>query len=373
MGTSAGHLGARAGRIRPLEGEDLAQVTELYDRVVRRGSGVPPPGLVPYFERTLLDQPWADPEIPSLVFEGGDDRILGFLGSHVRRVAIDGRHIRMGCSGQLVTEPGERHLGIGARLLASYLAGPQDLTITDGATEVVSGIWNRLGGSTMHPGSTVWTRLFRPWRVVGNMWLGRHSDQRYRRVARTAWPLLDRPTMRMTGPSSSPPGVIAEELTPGTMLEHGRDLLGDAALSVEYDEPFLEWLFREMAAVRTRGTLTLRLLRTEARVLGWYIAYMKAAGTSQVVQVTARRGQHGTVLDRLFADAWDAGTDALEGRLEPGLFEPISRRRCWIHFGARALVHSRDSEVLAAISLGKSALTRLDGEWWMGHHTEPFS
>jgi hypothetical protein len=36
------------------------------------------------------------------------------------------------------------------------------------------------------------------------------------------------------------------------------------------------------------------------------------------------------------------------------------------------LFYSRDPDVLAAISLGKSALTRLDGEYWMGHHTEPF-
>jgi len=37
------------------------------------------------------------------------------------------------------------------------------------------------------------------------------------------------------------------------------------------------------------------------------------------------------------------------------------------------LFHTRDPELAAAISLGQSALTRLDGEWWMGHHTEPFS
>jgi hypothetical protein len=114
------------------------------------------------------------------------------------------------------------------------------------------------------------------------------------------------------------------------------------------------------------------LLRRQERVLGWYVAYLKPGGVSQVMDVKATRGQLGRVLDYLFADAWDCGADALEGRLEQALYEPLSSRRCWVHYGARVLFHSHDRDVLAAISLGKSALSRLDGEYWMGHHIEPF-
>lgn len=344
----------------------------MYNRVVRGAGGAPPAGLAPFFERTLLDHPWADPEIPSLVFETSDQRIIGFIGSHVRRLTMNGRQLTMGCSGQLVAEPGERHFGIGARLMQSYNAGPQDLSITDGANDIVSGIWSRLGGYTMHPASTVWTRLFRPWRTIGNMWLGRRPRERLERVARPAWVALDRPTARITRPSESPAGVIAAPLTPQAMIAHHAELVGDAVLAVDYDEEYLEWLFREMAAMRSRGTLTRRLLSMEDRLIGWYVAYLKPDGVSQAVQVVARRGHHGTVLDHLFADAWNAGSDAVEGRLDQALYEPVSSRRCWLHFGARALFQSRDPEILAAISLGRSALTRLDGEWWMGHHTEPF-
>jgi hypothetical protein len=359
-------------QIRPLERADLPRVTALYERTMRSGGTTPPAGLAAYFERTVLDHPWFDTEVPSLVFDTGDNRIAGFIGSYVRRLLIDERPIRMSCAGQLVTDPDERHLGVGARLLRSYLSGPQDLAITDGATPVVHEMWTRLGGYALHPGSLVWTRLFRPWRALGRTWLELRGKERWRGILGPAWRVLDCPTTRLTRPPERPAGVHADELTPRTLARCLAEVLGNARLRVNYDQPFLEWLFREMAAVRSRGTLVRRLLGREDRLLGWYVVYLTPGGVSQVMDVKATRGQLGTVLDYLFADAWDSGAAAVEGRIEPALFEPLSSRRCWLRYGSRALFHSRDPDVLAAISLGKSALSRLDGEYWMGHHTEPF-
>lgn len=363
---------ARVDEIRPVEPKDLPQVTELYERTMRSGQRTPPAGLARYFQRTLLDQPWADRDIPSLVFDAGDGHILGFQGSHVRRLLIDGRPIRMACAGHLFTDPRTRQLGIGARLLRTYLSGPQDLTITDGATGVVHEMWVRLGGYALHPGSVVWTRVFRPFRAVGDLWLEVKGKARLRRLARPAWAVVDAPIARIARPPEQPAGVETGELTPRAFVHHQRDVVADARLRVDYDEPFVEWLFREMSAVRTRGTLVRRLLRRDDRLLGWYVAYLKPRGLSQVMDVKATRGQLGTVLDCLFADAWQSGAGALEGRMEAALYQPLSGRRCLLRYGERCLYHSRDPEVLAAISLGRSALTRLDGEWWMGHHIETF-
>jgi hypothetical protein len=166
--------------------------------------------------------------------------------------------------------------------------------------------------------------------------------------------------------------VHTEELTPRALIQCQAEVLGNARLRVDYDERFLAWLFREMAAVPTRGMLVRRLLRQDDGLLGWYVGYLKPRGLSRVMAIQATRGSLGTVLDHLFADAWDSGSDAVEGRVEPSLYEPLARRRCWTHHTARALLHSRDPDVLAALSLGRSALTRLDGEFWMGHHIEPF-
>jgi hypothetical protein len=142
-----------------------------------------------------------------------------------------------------------------------------------------------------------------------------------------------------------------------------REVVGDARLRVDYDEPFVEWLFREISAVQTHETLVRRLLRRDDRLLEWYIAYFKPRGLSHVVEAKTARGQLDRVLDCLFADAWSGGAAALEGRLDDALYEPLVRRRCLLRHGERALYHSRDPEVLAAISLGRSALSRHDGEW----------
>jgi hypothetical protein len=359
-------------QIRAVQRADLIHVAELYERTVRSGRPTAPPGLVEYFERTVLDHPWADQEIPSLVYEADDGRILGFIGSHVRRLRLDGREIRMGCAGQLVSDPSLRRLAIGARLLRGYLSGSQDLSITDGATDVVHEMWRHLGGHALHPGSFVWTRLLRPWRAAGDRCLEIRGRERWRRAAGMAWPVLDGLTARFTRPPPRSPDVQVEELTPRALIQHTPEVLGDARLWADYDEQFLEWLFREMAAVRSRGMLTRRLLHRNGDLLGWYVAYLKPGGRSQVMDIAAVKGQLDMVLDCLFADAWQSGAAALEGRMEPALYEPLSSRRCLVRYGTRALFHSRDPDVAAAISLGRSALTRLDGEWWMGHHTEQF-
>jgi hypothetical protein len=358
--------------IRPVERDDLPQVVDVYERAMRSGHPPAPPGLQAYFARTLLDQPWADPEIPSLVYEADDGRILGFIGSHVRRLDFDGRAMRMGCAGQLVSDPEQRRLAIGAKLLRKYLSGPQELTITDGGTEVVHEIWVRLGGHALHPHSVVWTRLLRPARAAGARRLERRDMGRLQRIAQPVFSLVDMPMGRLTRPREDP-AVEAEELTARALIEHQSEVLGAARVRLDYDEGFLDWLFEEMAAVRTRGRLVRRLLRQDGRLLGWYIVYLKRDGLSEVISIAATKGAHGVVFDSLFAEAWKSGAAGLEGRLEPELYEPLSDRRCLLRYGTRALFHTRDPELAAAISLGQSALTRLDGEWWMGHHTEPFS
>lgn len=76
-------MGAAVTAIRALQRGDLPAVTQLYETVFRAGMAAKP-GLAEEFERTVLDYPWADPGIPSLVYEQPDGAISGFLGSHVR-------------------------------------------------------------------------------------------------------------------------------------------------------------------------------------------------------------------------------------------------------------------------------------------------
>jgi hypothetical protein len=370
--------------IRPLDRSDLAAVADLYEMVVRSGSAPAPPGLSQYFARTLLDNPWVDPELPSLVQLDGHGSIVAFQGSNVRRATFDGQPIRIACAGQLISHPQARAGGAGARLMATYMRGPQDLTITDGATEEMRKIWTMLGGQMAHLQCVGWIRMMRPARFL------RHELSRHRRPPHEASPrraprqrkptLLPLPPVRAAGrwrPFVFPAraaAVASEPLTPAALLENLPAWSAGARLRPAYDELFLQWLFAELAAVNSRGTLVARLVRDrhDRRALGSYVYYLQPGGTSHVLQLLARERDVGAVLDDLLAHAWTGRSAAVRGRVEPHLLEPLARRRCLMHYGGMALVHSAQPEILGAIGSGRSILSRIDGEWWMGHHVLDF-
>jgi hypothetical protein len=141
-----------------------------------------------------------------------------------------------------------------------------------------------------------------------------------------------------------------------------------------YDEEYLGWQLREMASIPGRGELRARLVRAGEDVLGWFVYYLHRGGLSAVLQVAARDERNvGAVLDSMFHDAYSEGAAGLQGRIEAPLLEPLSQRRCLLHTsGYLSLVHSRDADLLAAVQSGRALLTRLEGEWWMGHHLLPF-
>jgi hypothetical protein len=356
--------------IRPLQREDLPAVARLYERVMRSGSRIPPPGLVPYFERTLLDYPWCDLDFPPLVYTEGEERVVGFLGAYARRLRFDGRSIRMVCSGQLVADPDARAPGVGALLLRKCLAGPQELTITDGATDTVRELWERLGGQTLSAASTDWVRPLRPWGLGAEV-LGRRTDSdRVRRGARALAPPLDGITARLSGRlRPTRPDTIAEALTPASLAELLVAFDVEVALRPDYDEAFLGWLFEELRRVPQRGTPVERLVRhPDGRPAGWYVAFIRPGGISHALQVAGARESLGAVLDQLVWEAARSGSTAVRGRVEPRLLPFLRDRRCLLHPSEWALVHGRDPELLRALAFGHALLTRLEGEWWMGHH-----
>jgi hypothetical protein len=357
--------------IRPLTRADLPQVASLYEHVARSGSWEAPAGLAGYFEETFLDYPWADPEIPSLVYVD-DGKIGGFLGSNVRRFTFDGSPIRLAISGQLVTDPGVRNRAAGAFLLKQFLEGPQDLTITDTASDTARRIWEGLGGETMHIGSIGWARVFSPLRSVWDF-KTRSGGGRLTPVVRpvfsavdAAGSLLARRMLKVDRPEGT-----TEPLTAEAMGEHLDAVAKPYRLRPAYgDREGTTWLLEQIARVRPRGEMVARLvLGPDARARGWFVYYHRPGGIAQALGVAAAGNDVGNVLDALLADAHERGAVAVQGRVEPHLLDALSERRCLFHkSGYLPLIHSHRPELLHAIHSGRALLTRVAGEWWMGHH-----
>lgn len=356
--------------IRPLRREEIPEVAALYRFVDRSDWRIPPAEVPDWFDRTLFAYPWVDPKIPSLVYVEDSGEILGFIGSHVRRLRFEGRPIRMAAAGPLIAHPRVRPKGVGALLWRRFLNGPQDLTITDGASDEMREIFELIGGHMLHPTCVAWACVFRPWSFLGDRLLHSRTFLREHVKLRVKplWAALDRAT---TEPVSyfrppEPPPSRGEPLTPDALLQNLAVMTRSLRLFPDYDAPFLNWLFAELHENRTWGTPVRRLIRdAHDRALGWYVYFLLPGGPCQVVHVAARDRHIGSVLDDLFAHAFSHGATAVQGRVEAALLAPLAHRGALFRYSPRSLVYTRHDELLAAIASGRALLTRLEGEWWM--------
>ena len=113
-------------------------------------------------------------------------------------------------------------------------------------------------------------------------------------------------------------------------------------------------------------------MRVGGRVRGWYV-YVTRGAVAHVLQIASEERASDDVVDHLLHDAWAGGASGVQGRVEAPLLESLASRRCLFHAsGYLSLIHSRDEALLHAVHSGKALLTRLEGEWWMGHHLLPF-
>jgi len=128
------------------------------------------------------------------------------------------------------------------------------------------------------------------------------------------------------------------------------------------------WLLEESARKTRHGKLrACAVLEGERRLIGWYLYYARAGGVSEVVQVAARNGSFGRVLQRLLVDGLATRAAAVRGRLDPRHLRELSGPallaplRGYLDAGfTRATPNSP-----AAIHQGSAFLSRLEGEWWL--------
>lgn len=366
--------------IRPATRDDMSAVSRLYESVFRSGTHDPPAQLSDYFGRTFFDCPWADPDIPPLVYEDPDGEIVGFIGSQVRRLRMDGRPIRLASIGPLAAAPKARTRGVGAQLLRRYLAGPQNITITDAASYEAMRMQVGLGAQTLVHASIGWTKVFRPAAATA-AWLS-HRDRvpTLARAVRFVAPALDTTAPKldaaMPGRLKHRAGLVpprpeaeATTLTPAALVEQLSNAARTLRLYPDYDVAYLQWLFAELEAVDFRGTPIRHLVHDrKGRVAGWYVYFLVRGGIGQVMQVAAPNGRADLVLDHLFWHAANEGAAAVQGRFEPALLGPLRNHWCLLTRSQLAIVHTEDQVLLGLLGSPKSLLTRLDGEWWMGHH-----
>ena len=365
----------RRGAVRALEARDVARVAQLHAQAFGAKDAAspspppsPPPSLEAALSRLLLEHPWSDASLPSLVFEDSGGRLIGCLGVMPRPMSLAGRDITAAVSHSFIVEPGVRSTLAAVELARRFIAGPQDLSLAEGSN-VSRKIWERVGGVTSLVYSLCWTRPLRPGRYVLSYLSKRGLPRVLAPLLRPAFGLVDAvaPLISRKAFSSGAPALSAAPLDAGTLRGAIGEFAAGRSLAPRYDERSLAWMLETLARKKERGALQCVRVLNRREAVGWYLYYCKPDGVGAVVQFGARPGHAEEVFEHLFHHARQRGVVALSGQVDPALFHVYSRTDCLFHHDGASwmLVHSRHPELVRAIDRGDAFLTRLEGEWWI--------
>jgi hypothetical protein len=353
--------------IRALEPEDLPAVAALLHANLTPDT--PEDQISEDVKARLLDDPWREEELPSLVSTGDDGAVIGFIAGQVRRFRFDDRELRGVCCSDLTVAADQRGGAAGALLLRRLLTAGQDITFSDTANPGVARMWQTFGGYLDHARACDWMVVLRPARWFGGLASGaiRRKDLGRGQIPVPALPFqaMRRRSGRWALPERDPE-AIGEDVDAATIVEQLPEMSRGFRLRVDYDVDFLDHLFGQ---VESRfGRLERRIVRRDGRPIGWYAYLPDPRGVSRVMHLLAGGPDRDAdaVLADLVAHAGEQGSAVIAGRHEPHITQVLHRGLNPVFgFAQRPVVHCHDPELLAILATSDSVLTRLDGEWFV--------
>lgn len=360
-------------KIRPLEMTDIDAVAVLFQKIFRDSSAPVPTSFAAYLRWIYFEMPGCDPEITPLVHIDEDGDINGFIGANTLRMRYGDRVLRAAICGSLMVDNREADPMAGARLMRGFLAGPQDISFSETASEVSARMWVGLRSHVLLQYSLDWVRVIRPAAFAVEL-----ASSRLK-AARLLSPLargLDHFAVGRVQPGQLKWSVASGEKSPraGTTVVE-IDVAAFAALVEPLTQQFAlrpDWAEGQIEAILADAALKsaegeLLLARVDARngkPVGAFACYMKAGRIARVLQILVRPGQEGAVIDCLVAEAARRGGIALRGRTQPALFEAMLGRRISFTHMASTIAHSKDPELVRACRDGEVFFNGIAGENW---------
>lgn len=366
-------MSARATAIRPFEARDAAPVARLVAGAFAVAPGAPPAErdaaarvIEQGYRALLLDSDlWRVDGVGALVVEGADGRPAAFLGAIAQPMRFGRETIDAAVSFSFVADPGAASPLANLQMLKRLLSGPQRLTFTDGANDAGLKTMAACRGEAAWLYSLTWRRVLRPARAF--LEDARIRRPRLGRPARLAAPfarvadgLADRAV-----PKARPrpdPEAIVTDCDQQAYLESLEAALGRRALAPRLDPERLRW--RVSASAGSAGA-PVRLATVRARDgarRGGFAVRGAPGETVRVLDLHAAPCAERAVVDALLADAWSAGAAALEGRLDPPFWRPLSDRRATFGLGQWTVAHSDDADLMRAVRGGGARLGFFEGE-----------
>jgi hypothetical protein len=348
--------------------QHLAAVADLLRRGVSPELDRDPARFQQFVEDSYLRAPNRTDEVSSLVAVDDNGAVAGFCGVTAYPMTWRGESIVLAASGPLIADPAHRDKAPGFFLTRAMLGGPQDLSITDGANDDATMLWQRMKAEVVALPSTRWLRPLRP-SGLGLSLAAERFPALGKLVGRTA--MLDRAAMRRFRPE--PVTTTDRQLDPETLVELTADIGSAFSLAPAYDPATVRWQFDELRSVTVKGELMTRMVSTEdGRPLGWFVYYLLPDGMCRVMQIGCRPRDGAAVVAHLCDHAARHDGGALFGRMEAHYWDAIrSQPVIVLRDAPRMLIHSEDVELRVDIHAGRALVTRLEGESWNGLYHQP--
>lgn len=356
--------------VRPLAEADIPQVVDLYWTYMRRRTGPVPQGLLSLFHELFFVSPFTDSALPSLVFEGPDEKVMGFVGRIVRRMSYRGQTIRVVLGGNFVVHPDFRSGVAAPKLVNAFMSSNHDLVLVDSANTASKNTLQRMGYSVIPAMNIHWRRPLRlSHYAIYELSVAADSTalSAFRFAAKPLCSIADSLASKISSSlfPRTKPRLRGEELDPETLLQCMVEFRKGYSLWPEYDLSSLKWLLGFMESRPARGSLRKIMLRDEIqKIVGWYIYYVKPGAVGEVVQIGGDEKLTKDILDHLFWDAMKHGVIGLHGVVDSRRTLDFSDKGCFFTCrGGWSMATSRNPEIMKSLERGDAFFSRLDGEW----------
>lgn len=359
--------------IRPLQTHDLPAVASMFQRELRKRRTPAPPSLADYLKHLYLDANDSDAGSPSLVHVADSGNVSGFVGATSMPMEFAGAKLNASICGSLMVDADQRNDLAGARLLKAFLAGPQDLSFSETASDVTASMWTKLRGSILPQYSLDWVKVIRP---ASFALAGATARVPIARLAAPLARLTDAGLRRCgSGEFSRWFGTadVTDALDRYTLADIDQE--GFATLLDDFTSKFVvhpAWddalLSRIMSDASIKhdfgGTVTCTVSARTGAMIGAFMYFGRASDIGHVLQVLALPGQAGVVIDCLIAHAAASGLTGLRGRTQPALLEAMLGRHIFFFNINSTVVHARNPELVRQFQAGNGFFNGLVGEHW---------
>ncbi|MGO4574242.1 hypothetical protein [Microvirga sp. 2TAF3] len=361
--------------IRPLTAADVPAVADLFQRVILKQTAPAPHTLSDYLMSLFLEAPDQDPEIRSQIYVKPGGSVTGFMGALALPMSLNGTPLRAAIGSCLMVDGHADDPVAGARLLRTFLSGPQDISLGETASDITDSMWRKLRGIVLPSYSLDWFRLINPAGFLVELLANRSA------AARSLSPLarfLDRwARRRASGPElrwSSVPirsdishtGFLTDsEIDDEVLYELIPRFTASFSLHPRWSQEGLRRILKDAAEKKKYGRMTRRMVTMrDGTPVGAFIYHGDPGRIGHVLQVLATPGHAGSVVDHLIGHAAESGLVALQGRTQPALLDAMLTRRCAFTHRCSTVVHSRNPALLKPFLTGDAFFNGLAGEAW---------